>query len=102
MAGAAPHALAERACPSVMLCSIQFDGKHAAIDDLGSNIVYRLRFSGSNANIVGRTHLDGVGKWTVEQFWLCARCATPACRTVRLHDLRHSFATMALEAGVDL
>jgi hypothetical protein len=49
---------------------IQFDGKHVAIDDLGSNIVYQLRFSGSKAIVIGSTPLNGVGKWTVEQFWI--------------------------------
>ena len=40
---------------------IQFDGKHIVIEDLGSLIAYRLRFSGSNAIIVGKTQLNGAG-----------------------------------------
>ena len=40
---------------------IQFDGKHIVIEDLGSLIAYRLRFSGSNAIIVGNTQLNGAG-----------------------------------------
>lgn len=47
---------------------IQFDGKHVAIGDLGSHIVYRLRFSGSKAIIVGGTPLNGTT--SVEQYWI--------------------------------
>jgi hypothetical protein len=47
---------------------IQFDGKHIAVEDLGSHIVYRLRFSGPKAIVVGSTHLNGT-TW-VEQYWI--------------------------------
>ena len=47
---------------------IQFDGKRVAIEDLGSLIVYRLRFSGSKAIVVGSTSLNGAGY--VEQCWV--------------------------------
>lgn len=38
---------------------IQFDGKHVAVEDIESDVVYRLRFSGSKAIILGSTPLDG-------------------------------------------
>jgi hypothetical protein len=47
---------------------IQFDGKHIVIEDLGSLIVYRLRFSGSNAIVVGSTPLNGA-KY-IYQYWI--------------------------------
>jgi hypothetical protein len=47
---------------------IQFDGKHVVIEDLDSHIVYRLRFSGAKAIIVGTTPLNGT-TW-VEQYWI--------------------------------
>lgn len=47
---------------------IQFDGKHVAIEDLGSRIVYRLLFSGSSAIVVGSTPLSGATY--VYQYWI--------------------------------
>jgi hypothetical protein len=47
---------------------IQFDGKHVAIEDQGSLIVYRLRFSGSNAIVVDTTPLNGA-KY-LYQYWI--------------------------------
>ena len=47
---------------------IQFDGKHVVIEDQGSHIVYRLRFSGSKAIVVGSSPLSGT-TW-VEQYWI--------------------------------
>jgi hypothetical protein len=47
---------------------IQFDGEHIAIEDLESLIVYRLRFSGSNATVVGSTALNGA-KY-ISQYWI--------------------------------
>jgi hypothetical protein len=48
----------------------QSDGKHVVIEDLGSLIAYRLRFSGSKAIIVGSTTLNGAGY--VDQYWIQA------------------------------
>jgi hypothetical protein len=45
---------------------IQFDGKHVVIEDQGSHVVYRLRFSGTKAIVVGSTPLNGT-TW-VEQY----------------------------------
>jgi hypothetical protein len=47
---------------------IQFDGKHVILEDSRSLIVYRLRFSGSRAIIVGSTPLSGAKD--VHQYWL--------------------------------
>jgi hypothetical protein len=47
---------------------IQFDGKHIAIEDLESLIVYRLRFSGNKAIVVGSTPLKGA-KY-IYQYWI--------------------------------
>jgi len=47
---------------------IQFDGKHVVIEDLDSHIVYRLRFSGTKAAVIGSALLDGT-PW-VEQYWI--------------------------------
>ena len=47
---------------------IQFDGEHVVIEDLASLKAYRLRFSGSNAIIIGSTPLNGT-PW-VEQYWI--------------------------------
>jgi hypothetical protein len=47
---------------------IQFDGKHIAIEDLDSLIVYRLRFSGTEAVVMGGTSLSGTGY--VQQYWI--------------------------------
>ncbi len=46
---------------------IQFDGKHVAIEDIKKSIVYRLRFSGSQAVVVGSTRLQGTT--FVQQYW---------------------------------
>ena len=50
---------------------IQFDGRHVAVEDLSSHIVYRLRFSGSQAVTVGTTPLNGT-PW-VDQYWIQGR-----------------------------
>ncbi|MGB6740499.1 MAG: hypothetical protein WBE59_08580 [Candidatus Cybelea sp.] len=47
---------------------IQFDGKHIAIEDQDSHVVYRLRFSGTKAILVGSTPLNGT-TW-VAQYWI--------------------------------
>ena len=47
---------------------IQFDGKHVIIEDQGSLIVYRLRFVGSKAVVVGSTRLNGAT--FLYQYWL--------------------------------
>lgn len=47
---------------------IKFDGEYITIENFASNIVYRLRFSGSRAIIVGGTHLNGTSY--VQQYWI--------------------------------
>jgi hypothetical protein len=47
---------------------IQFDGKHVAIEAQRTKIVYRLRFSGSQAVVLGSTRLQGTA--FVQQYWI--------------------------------
>jgi hypothetical protein len=47
---------------------IQFDGKHIAIEDLGSDVLYRLSFPGSKAIVVGSSPLNGTTY--VQQYWI--------------------------------
>jgi hypothetical protein len=47
---------------------LQFDGRHVVADDLRTNTLHQLRFSGSKAIVVGSTPLNGAT--SVAQYWI--------------------------------
>lgn len=50
---------------------LQFDGQHIVVDDLGTNTLHQLRFSGSNASVIGSTPLGGAKD--IFQYWIHKR-----------------------------
>ena len=50
---------------------LQFDGRHIVVGNLQTNTLYRLRFAGSNATVIGSTQLGTVQY--VQQFWIFDR-----------------------------
>jgi hypothetical protein len=47
---------------------LQFDGHHVVVGDLQTNTLYRLRFAGSKATVIGSTPLGTVQY--VQQYWI--------------------------------
>jgi hypothetical protein len=48
--------------------ALQFDGQHVVANDLNTNVLHQLNFSGSNATVIGSTPLNGAKQ--IEQFWI--------------------------------
>ncbi len=48
--------------------AIKFDGQHLAVEDLRTNGLHQVRFSGSNAIVIGSTPLNGARE--IQQFWI--------------------------------
>jgi len=50
--------------------AIQWDGTDLAVEDLSSDVIYRVRVAASSGRVVGSTHLDGDHSTLLTQFWI--------------------------------
>jgi hypothetical protein len=53
--------------------AVQWDGKYVALDDATTDVLYRIKVTGSNGTVVGMTRFKGDHSTLVSQFWIAGR-----------------------------